>query len=196
MSSIKNLTQALQRLPGIGPKTAQRLCYHILERHRETGSNLSHALEEAIENVGHCQKCQTLSETDICEICANQKRNPKILCVVETPIDIQAIEQTSSFNGYYFVLGGRLSPLDGIGPEDIAMNELALRLNDETIEEVIIATNPTIEGEATAHYITNLVRRKLTFTRLAHGVPMGGELEYLDSNTLARALQGRRNLQD
>jgi recombination protein RecR len=195
MNSIENLISALRCFPGIGPKSAQRMAYYILERSREKGSQLSKALEEAINKVTNCQRCRALTETNICAICANPRRDSSLLCVVETPADILALEQTNSYNGLYFVLMGRLSPLDGIGPNEIGINILQQRLNQDDIQELILATNLTMEGEATAHYIANLVANKnIKCTRIAHGVPMGGELEYLDGNTLSRALKGRRKV--
>jgi recombination protein RecR len=190
--SIKNLIEKLRSLPGIGPKSAQRLAYHILDKARDDGLNLAQALQHAISNVGHCKTCQLLSETEICHICANPKRDSSLLCIVETPADVAAIEQTNSYRGRYFVLGGHLSPLDGIGPNEIGVENLRQLLND-TIQEVIIATNPTIEGEITAEYLTSLItKQNIKCSRIAHGVPMGGELEYTDSNTLECAFTNRR----
>jgi recombination protein RecR len=156
---------------------------------------LAQALLQAVEGVGHCQMCRTLSETPVCPLCANPQRNHHQLCVVETPVDVQAIERSTEYRGLYFVLMGRLSPLDGIGPKDIGLDRLEQRLDGEAIQEVILATNPTIEGEATAHYISDLVhRRGIRATRIAHGVPLGGELEYVDSSTIAHAFSGRREV--
>jgi recombination protein RecR len=193
VNSIEALVKALCCLPGVGPKSAQRMTYHILERAKDNGLQLSQALEEAITKVGHCQNCRTLTENEICEICANPRRDSSLLCIVETPTDILAIEQTHSYKGLYFVLMGHLSPLDGIGPKEIGIDILQQRLAQNSLKEVILATNSTIEGEATAHYIANLVINKnIKCTRIAHGVPMGGELEYLDGNTVARAFTGRQ----
>ncbi len=189
---ITALIKAFNRLPGIGPKSAQRLVYHLLERHQETATNLALALNTAVEKVGHCEKCRTLTENTLCNICINPKRDPATLCIVETPADILAIEQTHDYNGLYFVLMGHLSPLDGIGPNELGINILQERFVDHNLQEVIVATNPTIEGEATAHYISGLIPENITCTRIAYGVPMGGELEYLDGNTLSRAFAGRQ----
>lgn len=193
MSSIETLINALRCFPGIGPKTAQRMAYYILERGKEKGLQLSKALEDAINKVTNCKHCRALTENEVCNICTNPRRDNSLLCVVETPADIIAIEQTNSYNGLYFVLMGRLSPLDGIGPNEIGINILQERINNSNIKELILATNFTMEGEATAHYISNLVTNTdIKCSRIAHGVPMGGELEYLDANTLAKALSGRR----
>lgn len=192
-NSIETLINALRCFPGIGPKTAQRMAYYILERGKEKGLLLSKALEQAINKVTNCKYCRALTENEICNICANPKRDNSLLCVIETPADIIAIEQTNAYNGLYFVLMGRLSPLDGIGPNEIGINILQERINQGHIRELILATNFTIEGEATAHYISNLITsHDIKCSRIAHGVPMGGELEYLDANTLAKALSGRR----
>lgn len=193
MNSIETLINALRCFPGIGPKTAQRMAYYILERGKEKGLRLSTALENAISKVTNCKQCRALTENEICNICANPRRDNSLLCVVETPADIIAIEQTNSYNGLYFVLMGRLSPLDGIGPNEIGINILQERINHGNVKELILATNFTMEGEATAHYISNLVTNTtIKCSRIAHGVPMGGELEYLDANTLAKALSDRR----
>ena len=194
---IEQLINALRCLPGVGPKSAQRMAFNILERNRDNGLNLSKALTRAIDNVSNCQFCRTLSENALCTICSNPSRNSNQLCIVESPADVMAIEQTASYRGRYFVLMGHLSPIDGIGPEDIGLH-LLMRLLDETqVDEIILATNPTVEGEATAHYIANLVKnRGIQCTRIAHGVPVGGELEYLDGNTLSKAFNARTILQD
>lgn len=195
MNSIETLINALRCFPGIGPKTAQRMAYYILERGKEKGLQLSKALEEAISKITNCKRCRALTENEVCDICANPRRDKSMLCVVETPADIIAIEQTNSYHGLYFVLMGRLSPLDGIGPNEIGINVLQERLNQGEIKELILATNFTMEGEATAHYISNLTANTdINCSRIAHGVPMGGELEYLDANTLTKALSGRRKL--
>lgn len=194
-NAIETLINALCCFPGIGSKSAQRMAYYILERAKDKGLHLSKALEDAINKITNCQRCRALTETPICTICSNPLRDSSLLCVVETPADIIAVEQTKSYNGLYFVLMGRLSPLDGIGPNEIGINILQQRLNHGNIKELILATNLTMEGEATAHYISNLVTDKsVKCSRIAHGVPMGGELEYLDANTLAKALSGRREL--
>jgi len=192
---INRLIEDLRCLPGVGPKSAQRMAFHLLERDREGAKRLATSLNEAAEQVGHCQQCRTLSETDICSLCANASRDRSLLCVVESPADVRAIEQATHYQGRYFVLMGHLSPLDGIGPADIGLEQLDSRLNDGDITEVILATNPTVEGEATAHYISEMVKTyDISSTRIAHGVPIGGELEYVDSGTLSHAFTGRRQL--
>ncbi len=190
---IQRLIDGLCCLPGVGPKTAQRMAFHLLERGRQNGLGLSKTLEEALTKVRHCHQCRTFSETELCGLCNNPKRDRALLCIVETPADVLAIEQTHSYHGLYFVLMGHLSPLDGIGPTDIGMPMLAKLLEqEESITEIILATNPTVEGEATAHYIANFIKKKnKRCTRIAHGVPMGGELEYLDGGTLVKALSSR-----
>ena len=192
VNSIEILIKALCCLPGVGPKSAQRMTYYLLERARDNGLQLAEALHQAITKVNRCKHCRTLTETETCEICANPRRDSSLLCIVETPADILAIEQTHSYKGLYFVLMGRLSPLDGIGPKEIGIDILQQRLNQNNLNEIILATNSTTEGEATAYYIANLVADKnIKCTRIAHGIPMGGELEYLDGNTIARAFSGR-----
>lgn len=189
---IEQLINALRCLPGIGPKSAQRMAFYLLEQGKDNALTLAKVLEQAITKIGRCKYCRTFSELELCQICDNQRRDASLLCVVETPADIIAIEQTNSYRGKYFVLMGHLSPIDGIGPKEIGINELTSLLDTNTINEVILATNPTVEGEATAHYIANLIhQRNIHCTRIAYGIPMGGELEYIDSNTLARALTGR-----
>lgn len=189
---IDQLITALRCLPGIGPKSAQRMAFHLLERERSAGLSLAKALETAIERVGHCESCRTLSETTLCSLCNNANRDASLLCIVETPTDVIAIEQTGSYRGYYFVLMGRLSPLDGIGPEELGIDKLIHRIATQPPQEIILATNPTVEGEATAHYLAELVKQRgINATRIAHGVPLGGELEFVDGNTLARAMAGR-----
>jgi len=192
---IDRLIDALRCLPGVGPKSAQRMAFYLLERDREGARGLANALVTAVEKVGHCSQCRTLTEEAICRLCASSRRDRSILCVVETPADIMAIEQSGGYNGLYFVLMGHLSPLDGIGPEEIGLKQFATRLDEGEIKEVILATNPTVEGEATAHYISELVHaRGIRATRIAHGVPLGGELEYVDSGTLSHAFSGRREI--
>lgn len=189
---IDQLIHALRCLPGVGPKSAQRMAFHLLERNRPGGKQLIQVLEKALENVKHCQRCRNLSESDICLLCADQKRQASQLCVVESPMDVLAIEKTAAFRGHYFVLMGHLSPLDGIGPDDIGIPLLLKRLDQECVEEVIIATNPTVEGEATAHYIAECAKkRNIKASRIAHGVPLGSELEYIDAGTLMHAFLGR-----
>ena len=192
---IQRLIEDLRCLPGVGPKSAQRMAFHLLEHDREGAKQLAHSLEAAVERIGNCRQCRTLSETEICPLCANPGRDRSLLCIVESPADVRAIEQATHFQGQYFVLMGHLSPLDGIGPEDIGMGQLEQRLDSGEIQEVILATNPTVEGEATAHYISELAKaRNITSSRIAHGVPLGGELEYIDGGTLSHAFQGRRQL--
>ena len=189
---IHNLINALRCLPGVGPKSAQRMVFHLLERDKKGATQLAHILKDAVERVGHCEQCRTLSEEIRCRLCDNPARDNALLCVVETPADVYAIEQTSGYRGLYFVLMGHLSPLDGIGPEDIGVALFHERLKEGHIQEVILATNPTVEGEATAHYLGELVKEYgIKVTRIAHGVPFGGELEYIDGSTLTRALQAR-----
>ncbi|MCK9531910.1 MAG: recombination mediator RecR [Thiohalobacteraceae bacterium] len=192
---IQELIDALRRLPGVGPKSAQRMAYHMLERDRDGARRIARALDEAAEKVGHCRLCRSLSEGELCPICTSSKRDRSLLCVVESPTDVQAIEQSTGFQGLYFVLMGRLSPLDGIGPAELGLDRLAMRLDEGEVKEVILATNPTVEGEATAHYIGEMVHaRRIRVTRIAHGVPLGGELEYVDGGTLSHAFHGRREM--
>ena len=190
--AINELIEALRCLPGVGPKSAQRMTLHLLERDRAGGNALSQALADARARVGRCERCQNFTELSTGELCGDQRRDHSLLCVVETPADVIAIEQSASFRGIYHVLMGHLSPLDGIGPEEIGLDVLEARFDSESITEVILATNPKVEGEATAYYIAERARQRgLKITRIAHGVPLGGELEYLDSSTLAHALSGR-----
>lgn len=191
---VHELIDALKCLPGVGAKSAQRMAFYLLERNRVGGSKLSHSLKNAMENVGHCQQCRTFTEQAICEICQNPKREiVQQLCIVESPADVIAIEQTSEFKGKYFILMGHLSPIDGIGPEDLGLDVLSTLLASDNFNEVILATNPTVEGEATAHYIAELASKyNVDVSRIAHGVPVGGELEYVDGNTLSHALSGRK----
>jgi recombination protein RecR len=189
------MVESLRCLPGVGRKTAQRMALHLLERDREAGMALAEALRAALEGVGHCRQCRNFSEEELCPICADTRRDAAIVCVVESPADVIAVEQSSSYRGLYFVLMGHLSPIDGIGPEDIGLDILQKRIQDGGIEELILATNPTVEGEATAWYLTDLVRAdSVKISRIAHGVPLGGELEYVDGSTLAHAFNGRRIL--
>lgn len=190
---IERLVTALRCLPGVGPKSAQRMALHLLERNREGGRRLAAALLDAMQRVGHCRLCRTLTELPICPICGNDKRDRALLCIVETPADVAAIEQGTDYRGLYFVLLGHLSPLDGIGPEALGLDILATRLESEHPAEVIIATSATVEGEVTAHYLGEIVREYgIRVTRLAQGIPIGGELEFTDSVTLTQALSGRR----
>lgn len=189
---LEQLIDALRCLPGIGPKTAQRMAMQLLTRGRENGKRLARTLVEAMEQIRHCKQCRIFCEHDICEICISTHRDASTLCIVENAIDVSALEQTSSYRGKYFILLGRLSPLDGIGPEEIGISQLKSRFEQRDIKEVILATNPTVEGEATAHYISELAKPYgIKVTRIAHGVPIGSELEYIDTNTLAHALAGR-----
>jgi recombination protein RecR len=193
-SSLEFLTEALRRLPGIGPKSAQRLAYHLMQHDRDGASMLGRALTQAVERVHHCAKCNTFTENELCEMCMDPDRDESLLCVVETPADQLMIEQTMTFKGLYFVLMGRLSPLDGIGPKDIHLEKLIARATDDIVKEVVLATNFTNEGEATAHYISETLKtRGLKVSRLARGVPVGGELEYVDAGTIARAMLDRRS---
>ncbi len=191
-SLISSLIEALRCLPGVGPKSAQRMAYHLLERNREGGRHLAEVLQNAMENIGHCRECRTFCETELCALCANPKRDRTQLCVVETPVDALVLEQSTGYRGRYFVLMGHLSPLDGIGPDELGLDQLDVLLSKGGIEEIILATNSTVEGEATAHYIGELAKAKnVTATRIAHGVPLGGELEYIDGGTLSHAFSGR-----
>jgi recombination protein RecR len=191
-SLLEQLIEALRVLPGVGRKSAQRMAYQLLERDRAGGERLAAALHEAVEKVGHCRRCRDFSETEVCALCASGSRDPALLCAVESPADRLAIEQATGFRGLYFVLQGRLSPLDGIGPRELGLDRLAERLAEGEVRELIVATNPTVEGEATAHYLAQLARQHgVQVTRLAHGVPLGGELEYLDRGTLSHAFGSR-----
>ena len=192
---IDRLIDSLQTMPGVGPKTATRTALHLLQYNRDGARALAAALSDATEHVQRCRTCRTLTESDQCAICANPRRDSSVLCVVESPADIIAIEQTAGFSGRYFVLHGRLSPIDGVGPEELGLNELPTRVRELGTKEVILATNPTVEGEATAHFIRESLRDcAVAITRIAHGVPLGGELEYIDGGTIAHALQGRRSV--
>ncbi len=195
LSSLDELARALRCLPGVGPKAAQRMALHLLQHDRDGALRLAGALEQAVRRVQHCERCNTFTEDAVCALCRSGKRDPALLCVVETPADLLMIEQTHAYSGLYFVLMGRLSPLDGIGPREIHLDRLLRRAADGVVKEVVLATNFTNEGEATAHTIGELlVARGLAVTRLARGVPVGGELEYVDSGTLAQALRERRAL--
>lgn len=187
------MIEALRCLPGVGPKSAQRMAYHLLQRDRDGARQLGEAVLHALQAVRHCQRCNTFSESDICERCLSPRRDQAMLCVVETPVDLNMMEQTQSYPGLYYVLMGRLSPLDGIGPRELGLDRVLARALDGVVEEVILATNYTNEGEATAHYLTAMLQAKgIRVTRIARGVPVGGELEYVDSGTLAQALRERR----
>ena len=192
-TSLDFLTEALRRLPGVGPKSAQRMAYHLMQHDREGAALLGRALSQAVENIQHCSRCNTFTEHAICETCLNDNRDPSLLCVVETPADQLMIEQTLTYKGLYFVLMGRLSPLDGIGPKDIHLEKLVTRATDGVVNEIVLATNFTNEGEATAHVIAEMLKKRgLRVTRLARGVPAGSELEYVDLGTIAHALVDRR----
>jgi recombination protein RecR len=195
LSSLDALTRALRCLPGVGPKAAQRMALHLLQHDRPGALRLAETLTHAAEQIRHCERCNTFTEDAVCALCGSPKRDPALLCVVETPTDLQMVENTQAYSGLYFVLMGRLSPLDGIGPKEIRLERLIRRATDGVVREVVLATNFTNEGEATAHYIGELLAaRGLVVTRLARGVPVGGELEYVDSGTLAEALRERRAL--
>lgn len=193
---IEQLMEAFRCLPGVGPRSAQRMALYLLERDRAGGRRLSETLATAVEQVGNCSRCHTLTEDDTCRICRDPKREQKLCCVVESPADMFAIEQSGTFRGTYFVLMGYLSPIDGIGPEQLRIARLVQRVQEESVEEVIIACNPTVEGEATAYYIAEqLASSGAAVTRIAHGVPVGGELEFTDGGTLVHAFSGRQPMQ-
>ena len=195
LSSLDTLAKALRCLPGVGPKAAQRMALHLMQHDRDGARTLGEALSRAAEVIRHCERCNTLTEEEVCALCRSQKRDPAQLCVVETPADLLMVEHTQAYSGLYFVLMGRLSPLDGIGPKEIRLDRLLKRAADGIVREIILATNFTNEGEATAHYIGELLSaRGFKVTRLARGVPVGGELEYIDAGTLAQALRERRML--
>lgn len=190
---LERLIEALRCLPGVGPKSAQRMALHLLERDRDGGVHLAGVLAEAMERIGRCRECRDLTEAERCAICTNPRRDRDLLCVVESPVDVLAIEQATAYSGTYFVLLGRLSPLDGIGPAELGLDDLERRLDDDPPKEMIIATNPTVEGEATAFYLHRLAEaRGIAVSRIAHGVPLGGELEYTDQSTLAHAFGTRQ----
>ena len=190
---IDQLIEAFRCLPGVGPKSGQRMTLHLLERNRAGGKRLTEALTEALDAVGNCAQCRTLTEEEVCRICANPSRNRKLCCVVESHADIFAIEQSGTFRGVYFVLMGHLSPIDGIGPEQLGINQLLERIQAGDFEEVIIACNPTVEGDATAYYIAEQLKSiNVVVSRIAHGVPVGGELEFVDGGTLTHAFMGRK----
>ena len=192
---LNELMEALRCLPGVGQKTAQRMAYHLLERDRQGGARLAKTLVDAIDGIGHCEKCRSFSEDSVCSICASPRRDVTKVCVIESPAEVQVLEQATGFNGLYFVLMGRLSPLDGIGPSELGLDKLAARFDSGEVQEVILATNPTVEGEATAYYISEMAKKRdVQATRIAHGVPLGGELEYIDDVTLSHAFSGRKSL--
>ncbi|MEN9705690.1 MAG: recombination protein RecR [Pseudomonadota bacterium] len=193
--ALARLIDALHALPGVGPKTAQRMAFRLLQEGRDGAKELSAALTNALGSVGRCRRCRMLTEGELCPVCADTRRDESLLCVVETPADVVAVETSGSFRGRYFVLMGHLSPLDGIGPEELGLADFERLLAAGVVREVILATNPTVEGEATAHFLSALAQKKgVRATRIAHGVPIGGELEYVDGGTLAHAFQGRQNL--
>jgi len=190
---LVRLIDSLRCMPGVGRKSAQRIAFHLLERDRGGASQLARALAEAVEGIGHCRRCRMFSETELCTICSASGRDESLVCVVESPADVMAIEDATGFRGLYFVLMGHLSPLDGIGPDELGMNLLEERLKTEELRELIIATNPTVEGDATAHLLAEIAARSgIQASRIAHGVPLGGELEYVDGGTLSHAFFGRR----
>lgn len=194
---LADLIEALRCLPGVGAKSAQRMAFHLLERDREGGVRLAGVLQQAMQRIGHCGSCRNFSESSECAICANASRDASLLCAVETPADLLAIEQATGYRGRYFVLMGRLSPLDGMGPHELGADLLTRRLAGGEVRELVIATNPTVEGEATAHWLGQLARAAgVRATRLAHGVPLGGELEYVDRGTLAHAFGTRHSFDD
>ena len=194
--ALQELMEALRCLPGVGPKSSQRMTLHLLERDREGASTLAAALQTAVDKVDHCSLCRNFTELDVCEICSDTRRDASTICVVETPGDVLAVEQSGSYRGIYFVLMGHLSPIDGIGPAEIGLDKFQQRVVNEGIKEVILATNPTVEGEATAYYLSDVLQREgVKVSRIAHGVPLGGELEYVDGSTLAHAFSGRRPLE-
>jgi recombination protein RecR len=194
-SSLEELVEALRGLPGVGPKSAQRMAYHLLQRDKPGAQRLARALDDALARIRHCERCNNFSEEAVCALCRSARRDPAQLCIVETPADLAMMEQAQAYNGLYFVLLGRLSPLDGIGPKEIHLDRLLKRATDGVVREVILATNFTVEGEATAHYVAEmLTARGLKVTRIARGLPVGGEIEHVDSGTLAQAVIERRPL--
>ena len=194
-SSLEALIEALRCLPGVGPKSAQRMAYHLMQRERPGARRLADSLQRALEALRHCQRCNTFTELEVCERCSSPRRDPSLLCVVETPVDMNMMEQTQAYAGLYYVLMGRVSPLDGIGARELQLEQLLARACDGVVQEVILATNFTNEGEATAHYVTEMLkRRNLRVSRIARGVPVGGELEYVDAGTLAQAVRERKSL--
>ncbi|WP_026687795.1 recombination mediator RecR [Azovibrio restrictus] len=196
-SALEGLIQALRCLPGVGPKSAQRMAYHLLQHDRKGALQLVAALNNALEGVRHCQRCNTFSEQDICDRCSSPKRDASLLCIVETPVDMNMMEQTLAYQGLYYVLMGRVSPLDGMGPRQLGLEKLMERVLDGVVKEVVLATNYTNEGEATAHYLSTLLAEKgIRVSRLARGVPVGGELEFVDPGTLAQAFRERRTVDE
>jgi len=193
--TLNRLIEALRCLPGVGPKSAQRMAFHLLERDRDGAREIAASVGQAIEKLGHCQRCRMFAEGELCPVCTSASRDRSLLCVVESPADVVAIEQSGSFRGCYFVLMGHLSPLDGVGPSEIGIEAFEKLLGEGEVREVILATNPTVEGEATAHFLAEVTARiGVRASRIAHGVPVGGELEYVDGGTLAHALAGRQEV--
>ncbi len=191
---VQQLTDAFRCLPGVGPRSAQRMVWHLLERDRTGGVKLSQVLAEAMEQVQHCSACRNFSESELCNICSSERRDPTMLCVVESPADVQAIEQAATYRGYYFVTMGCLSPIDGIGPDEIGLPELGVRA-EQGFSEVILALGGSVEGDATTHYIVEMLKSSsVQVSRLAQGIPVGGDLEFVDGGTLAHALQGRKTI--
>lgn len=192
---LSDLIEALRCLPGVGPKSAQRMAFHLLNNDRDAATALARSLQSAAQNIGHCERCRMLTEAKLCTVCASARRDDELLCVVETPADVAAVEHSGGFRGHYFVLMGHLSPLDGIGPAELGLDLLEARLAEGNVREMIVATNPTVEGEATAHFLAQLAGRyNVKPSRIAHGVPVGGELEYVDGGTLSHALAGRQTI--
>ena len=194
-SSLESLVEALRCLPGVGPKSAQRMAYYLMQRDRQGAQQLADALQLALGALRHCRRCNTFTEADVCDLCQSTKRDPRLMCVVETPVDMNMMEQTHAYSGLYYVLMGRVSPLDGIGPRELQLEQLLARASDGVVQEVILATNFTNEGEVTAHYLTEMLKsRSIKVSRIARGVPVGGELEFVDSGTLAQAVRERKSL--
>ena len=194
-SSLESLVEALRCLPGVGPKSAQRMAYYLMQRDRQGAQQLADALQLALGALRHCQRCNTFTEAEVCELCQSTKRDPRLLCVVETPVDMNMMEQTHAYSGLYYVLMGRVSPLDGIGPRELQLEQLLARASYGVVQEVILATNFTNEGEVTAHYLSEMLKsRSIKVSRIARGVPVGGELEFVDSGTLAQAVRERKSL--
>ena len=194
-SSLEELVESLRCLPGVGPRSAQRMAYHLLQRDQAGASRLALSLQRALTRIRHCARCNNFSEEEVCVLCSSPRRDASLLCVVESPADVVAVEQSGGFRGRYFVLMGHLSPLDGVGPAELGIAALEAILAEGGVRELILATNPTVEGDATAHFIGELAaRRGVKASRIAHGVPVGGELEYVDGGTLAHALAGRQSV--
>ena len=195
MDTLNRLVEALRCLPGVGPKSAQRMAFHLLQHQRQRGLHLASCLEQAMNDIGHCERCNNYTEKTRCDLCQNPDRDPGILCVVESPADVSAIEQSNAFHGKYFVLMGKISPLDGLGPDDIGLPRLKNLILQEEIKEVILALSPSVEGQTTVHFIHQLLRDEhINISQLAHGIPSGGELEFLDGNTIGSALRNRATI--